>query len=389
MIEDHFWVVFVDPDNRVMNEDGHFLKRESANLRLPSSEGSQTSALIPWMRYADLEDRYLAAKGAYMKEVLTSPSDITLDIVWDGDGANTNAALTVFRHFDSATVVKGFVGDAPKTAWLIEYPLLERIHYLLVAGFDVYGNVGHQLNSRLYMDFLRMEGEFNFITLLPADARVPTREHWYRGASHRVKGYIYGDRISFDVDSGIPYGGGDPQTELFVLLREHLGPALDRSYALEAVGDEAITSSLEALAALEGSRLAWLPESAFLTITGHPDGADMSFSLLRNTGHSNVSHLFSEAREILPDENTLTVARGFVGAYPNAFYRVERTELAAFVEAVRSLQSESDYAALVDRFGVRRGDPGFWAHSDGIHAASAGSRPVEAGLFDYNRLENR
>ena len=103
-------------------------------------------------------------------------------MIWDGDGRNDNAGLTIFRHFDSASVVKGMVGGSPKTAWVIGYPLLERIHYLLVADYDVYGNVGHQLNSRLYMDFLRMEGEFNFLSFPSAfsahcDARpvVPRR----------------------------------------------------------------------------------------------------------------------------------------------------------------------------------------------------------------------
>ena len=112
-----------------------------------------------------------------------------LDLVWDGDGHNDNAALTVFRHNDSATVVKGFVGQQPKTAWLINYSLLERIHYLLVAGFDVFGNVGHQLETRLYMDFLRMEGEQNFLLyLLPKNARLQLRNFWYREATCQCEG---------------------------------------------------------------------------------------------------------------------------------------------------------------------------------------------------------
>ena len=92
--------------------------------------------------------------------------------IWDGNGNNDNAALTIFRHFDTASVVKGFVGDIPKTAWVITYPLLERIHYLLVAGFDVYGSASHQLTSRLYMDFLRMDGEFNFLMYMPPKTRA-------------------------------------------------------------------------------------------------------------------------------------------------------------------------------------------------------------------------
>ena len=389
VIEDQFWVVFTDPDNKVMNEDAHFYYRESDNLRLPSSEGSEARVLAPWLRYSKLEDKYLAAKGTHMKKALTRPADITLDIIWDGDGENTNAALTVFRHFDSATVLKGFVGDVPKTAWLIEYPLLERIHYLLVAGFDVYGNAGHQLNSRLYMDFLRMEGEFNFLTLLPKDVRVPERDFWYRGARQSVKEYIYGKRISFDVDSGIPFESDDPKAELFELLRRHLGAALDESRNIDRGQDAFVTEELGRLAAVQGKSLDWLPESGFLTITGMPDGPDARFTLLRNTGHSNVSHVFAEKKALLPEEDTLTVAVGLVGAYPNALYRVDRNQLPELVTAISTLESDADYAAFVDRFGVRRSDPAFWEHSDDLFAAFETLSPVDAGRFDYNRLENR
>jgi hypothetical protein len=80
---------------------------------------------------------------------------------------------------------------------------------------------------------------------------------------------------------------------------------------------------------------------------------------------------------------------GLVGAYPNAFYRVDRKQLPDLVTAISTLASEADYAALVDRFGVRRSDPAFWAHSDDLFAAFETLSPVEAGRFDYNRLENR
>lgn len=389
VIEDRFWVVFVDPDNRVMNEDAHFLDRESENLRLPSSEGSHTTALIPWLRYSELENRYLAAKGAHMRNVLTSPADIDLDVVWDGGGVNTNAALTVFRHFDSATVVKGFVGDTPKTAWLIEYPLLERIHYLLVAGFDVYGNVGHQLNSRLYMDFLRMEGEFNFLTLLPKSSRERYRDHWYRGSSERVKGYVYGDRINFDVDSGIPFASADPMSELFTLLRGHLGAALDDSLDVAHDGDTLVAHELRRLATVRGTAVNRLPETLFLTVSAMSGAPDAHYTLLRDVGHSNVSHLFSESQQLLPEEDTLTVARGFVGAYPNAFLRVRRERLSSLVDAILALAGESDYEALLDDYGVRRSHPAFWSHSDALFAAYERLAPVQAGRFDYNRLENR
>lgn len=389
VIEDQFWVVFVNPDGARMDEGAHFLNKESDNLRLPTSEGSDSTAIVAWLRYSALEGNYLVAKRSYMDKVFTDPSKITLDIVWDGGRRNTNAALTVFRHFDNATVVKGFVGATPKTAWLIDYPLLERIHYLLVAGFDVYGNAGLQLNARLYMDFLRMEGEFNFLTLLPKNVRIPERDYWYRGADDRVKAYVYGDRISFDVDSGIAYQSDDPMPELFDLLRRRLGPALDESRD-PAFGEDAfVADQLGRLAATQGKSLNWLPESGFLTITGMPGGADAQFTLIRNTGHSNVSHMIGEHQEILPGEDTLTVVNGFLGAYPNAFYRVHRSQLPELVTAINSFQNQEDYAAFMDRFGVRRSDPQFWAHSDNLFAAFQSLSPVAASRFDYNRLENR
>ena len=84
-----------------------------------------------------------------------------------------------------ATIVEPPPPDLPPEARgriVIGYTLFERIYYLLVAGYDVFGNVGHQLNSRLYMDFMRMEGEFNFLVLLPQGIRQTTAESWYQGA---------------------------------------------------------------------------------------------------------------------------------------------------------------------------------------------------------------
>ena len=47
------------------------------------------------------------------------------------------------------------------------------------------------------------------------------------------------------------------------------------------------------------------------------------------------------------------------------------------------------FDALCARFCVRRTAPGFWAFSDRMHEAHARAQPVEGGLFDLNRLEDR
>lgn len=386
VIDEHFWIVFVNPNSTPLDATAQFLEQEQRNLRMPTEKQSNATALTNWLEYSRLEKNYLAGKVQFIQEQLSTPEAISLDLIWDGDGWNDNAALTVFRHLDNATVVKGFVGEEPKTLVLLNYALLERIHYLLVAGYDIYGNIGHQLNSRLYMDFLRMEGELDFLTLLPERTRVEEWKYWYRDASREIEdfGKVYNQRINRE--TSIQYRTPHHKSELIGMLRERLAPVLHAPYALETIGDTRVRQQLERLSRIQGQSVSWLPQNAILSISGSDDQV---LTLIHNNGLSNVSHLFFEQKRRLPEEDTLTVAQGFLGAYPNAFYHVEDSKLEDFVNAVEHLGSEEDYQTLVSRFGVRRNDPDFWKHSDALRIAYHNKFPIEAGLLDYNRMENR
>ncbi|MEC5384616.1 fatty acid cis/trans isomerase [Uliginosibacterium sp. H3] len=388
VINDHFWVFFLNPD--FLNEsDASFLQRESRNLTLPSENESNSLVLTPWLRYARQEQSFLEAKSAYYEERLNTPDKVSLDMVWNGDGTNPNASLTVYRHFDSATVLKGLQGEMPKTAWVMGYSLLERIHYLLVAGYDVYGNVGHQLNTRLYMDFLRMESEFNFMVMLPRASRVAVRDAWYREASSDVKDLVYGKYAHFNRESGIAYPADrPPASALMDMLKQRLAPVGRYEYDIDKLGDADLKRSLRDLASVRGEALAWMPEAALLRVES-PGQPTRTFSLLRNTAHTNITYLLREGKTLVPAENSMDVLTGIATAYPNAFYRVQSSDLPAFATAVRGLSSTKDYAALVNRFGVRRTNPRFWELSDAINADYVNSHPIEAGWLDYNRLENR
>ena len=383
VINDHFWVMFDQPDARGAELEAAFLARELGNLRLPAE--ADGTALLKWRRYAALEASYVKAKSEALRSA--HGAGPTLDALWNGDGRNPNAALTVMRHFDSASVVQGLLGEQPQTVMLIGYPLLERIHYLLVAGFDVYGNVAHQLSTRLYMDFLRMEGEMNFFALLPLASRQAVHDRWYRGADRESIAQLWDTRAYFPRETGVRYASADPLAELYAMMKKHVARVASPRHALAASGlAGAPLRELERLAALRGRALAHLPEAAILTVRA---GREHHFSLIANRGHSNVAELFDEAERRLPDEDGLLVANGFIPAYPNAFFVVGAAELPQFVDAVSRLGSEADYAALLDRWGLRRTDARFWAHSDALHLAWRRSAPREAGLFDYNRFENR
>jgi hypothetical protein len=163
---------------------------------------------------------------------------------------------------------------------------------------------------------------------------------------------------------------------------------LSPRFDLASVPDAGLRQSLQTLSALRGSSLAWLPEAVVLRIDD-PRQAPRYFSVLRNTAHANVAHLIESRDELLPAEHTLTVVPGFIGAYPNAILHATPADLPALTAAIAGLAAESDYRALADRFVIRRTDPTFWAASDALAEAYKRWSPLEAGLLDFNRLENR
>lgn len=387
VINDHFWVFFQAPETLIEN-DADFLARESRNLDMPTGEQSNAMILSPLLRYSRQEERFLQAKSAYLEARFQRPEEVTEKLVWNGDGHNPNAALTIYRHFDNATVLKGLVGGKPKTAWIINYSLLERVHYLLTAGYDVFGNLGHQLNTRLYMDFLRMEGEFNFIAMLPQERRPGVRDFWYRDASQNVKDHVYGKYAYFRRETGLTFrGAGRPEHELMDMLASHIGPALSHRYALHTLAEAPLRQALQALGQVSGPSLGWMPEASILRIED-PGRPAQNFTLLRNTAHRNITMLLREDKAILPAEFTLDVLPGFASAYPNAYYRLSRQDLGEFTRRVSQLGKAADYRALFERFGVRRTAPDFWALNDALTADYLRSAPIEGGILDLNRFEN-
>lgn len=393
VINDHFWVVFSDPAMMEKYNVDDLLAEQQYHLSLPAEK--QSNAFTPitgWLHYSRLESEYLKAKRKALAPILKGQDLLTLDALWDGDGHNPNAALTVFRHFDSSTVTKGLVGDVPKTAWVIGYPLLERIHYLLVAGFDVYGNVGHQLLTRLYMDFLRMEGENNFLTFLPRETAEQQLDFWYRGQESAVDSFLQELHGRVNETSGIEFKTTNPKREFFELLFSEWDKKVIRPDPINFLSPtetaSGYISDLQRLSKVAGWPLQHLPEMSLLKLTTG-EGEVKLISLVRNRAHSNVAHLFGEKERYIPEEQTLSVVEGVVGAYPNAFYAINEGQLPDFVAAVAGLDSEQAYYQLLSQYGVRRTDPGFWDYSDSIHEAYIKSEPIDAGFLDYNRLENR
>ncbi|WP_105258473.1 fatty acid cis/trans isomerase [Pseudoalteromonas sp. T1lg88] len=383
VINDQFWVAFVDPQFIGAEQFEQFLERHEDTLDMPAQEQSNALPISSWVKYAAKQSEFLEAKAALANEVFADGQHLTPDLLWQGEGYNDNAALTIFRHFNSATVVKGWVGEAPKTAWILDYSLFERIHYLLVAGFDVYGNVGHQLLTRLYMDFLRMEGEDNFLSLLPLEERAQLRAHWYRRSPKSLVEFLKDSDIRFTQPSGISYSSDDMQQELYHKLAAKLEPVLSKRYDYRQAPEV-----LQRLNALDSKAVNLLPQVSYILV-GDKESEYQAYTLVHHNAHYNISSLLREEAQRAYDEDKALVVPGFIGDYPEALWVLSEEQLTAFVQGLEQVRNEQQYRALKSLFAVRRSDPDFWRYSDLLHQVSKRYRGIEYGLFDYNRLENR
>ncbi|WP_434763262.1 fatty acid cis/trans isomerase [Vibrio fortis] len=389
VINDRFWVVFVDPDKADLPEINDFYASQKDNLKLPGELESNTLPVTNWVKYSKQQARYLDGKSEFTNRWFKNGENLTMNVIWDGGGTNPNAALTVFRHFDSASVVQGLVGTQPKTAWVLDYALLERIHYLLVAGFDVYGNFGHQLMTRMFMDFLRLEGESNFLTLLPKDVRHEEHSSWYQNQNTQLSDFLQRNIAPFDQPSSVVYKTDNPKAELFDMLEEKLKPILNDRYKIVDTGfapkHEALLRQVDSI---KGEGLQYVPQLVMMMIKAQ-SGEEQLFTMIHNNSHTNISSLFNEESNRDYENDDLTLVRGVVGSYPAAFLELDEEQIPQLVSMLQAIETEEDYVALLDKFAVRRSSSDFWPFSDRVHQWYQQNQPIEFGLLDYNRFENR
>jgi fatty acid cis/trans isomerase CTI len=402
VINDHFFVAFTNPEKDTISNDSEFLSSASDFLRLPSERKSNIRILAAWLAYRNLQKQYLALRNQHLKASDPEDNGREMAYIWNGDGANDNALLTVFRHFDSASVVKGFIGKMPRTGWVIDYPLFERIHYLLVAGFNVYGNVGHQAETRIYMDYLRMEAESNFLSFLPVDSREAIWESWYTDARDEATDYLVSQFYGLEYGTEIDFQTSNPKDEFFNKLLAHVGPATNQHDHLNRCPDAGCIHENEMknigqleqeadrqimrLGAMRGEKLQVLPDVAFLHVVMGTMEKDLNYTIIRNKALSNNSMMFREDHRRRLEDDTLTIVKGYVGSYPNAFYRIPMKELESAVDEYLAIKDAVGYYMLGQKYSIQRNNPEFWKESDWHYHTFLEQEPIEGGVFDMYRF---
>jgi len=402
VIDDHFYVLFQDPDADLSVTDPAYLERVQPYLVLTREEGRLVTLGPDWEYRKHERNEYIRLRGKYYREY--QPEGVSLDDIWDGEGTNTNAALTVFRHFDNASVVKGFVGAVPKTLWVMDYPMLERTYYELVVNFNVFGTAAHQAETRLYFDLIRSGGENNFVHFMPPEVRSAMRNAWYQGSEAQLKIKNSHVIVNEDLPVQIAYRTSDPKAEFVSLIAARLksaaGPAdaLNRCTQPPCYRSDASTAerqaetSLQSLASKPVSLDAmgfidFMPDVSFIRVsTGKPD-QDLAYTLVRNKMHTNVAFMLDEEKRREPEKDTLTVYRGLLGSYPNFMFNVPLGSIESFSAAVHAVRSREQFMALVSRYGLSRTHPQIWSNFHWFVDYMRRNNPVEAGIYDLNRYK--
>jgi hypothetical protein len=388
VIEDRFFVSFLDPDHDLSITDPDFLVKALPELELPAANASSFIPGELYLAFAHKQRKYLEERNAFYAAADPKRLGPTLGWIWDGDGRNTNAELTVFRNYDNATVVRGFVGAAPKTAWVMDYPIFERIYYDLVAGFNVYGSLTEQVSTRLYMDHLRMQSENLFLSFLPADKRESLRASWYVDATHSVDYRVVDKLYGLDRGTQIPFTTADPMAQLFAKIVARSATVAGQP-GKGTPNERAAEVQLRRLAAVKGPWVPLMPEVSLLRVRVDATGTqDLVYSLIRDTAHTNVAFMFGEGSRLVPADDTLTVVRGPFGSYPNFFLSVDASELTSFVDHLLAAKYDADIEHVVDHYGVRRTDPRFWQTSDWLREDLKKRDPIGAGIYDLDRYLN-
>ena len=439
-IDEQFYVLFMKPDSDLMVRNPRFVTASSPYLYLPAYKGSnQLAGVKAALQQRDTRNHYRKLRDKeYGKQF---PHGYGVDDIWTGqDGsyatdpavANPNAALTVFRHQDSASVEKGLVGATSKTVFVLDYSIFERIYYNLVVGFDVYGNAGHQVQTRLYMSYTKMEAEENFLAFLPAGVRQRMRRSWYFPSQNIVEKFDkkHGDMIagSFPL-LGLEKGNRVQMTPWNEESYDKLGPieklTILRNYRRELIGkfktqlgsalvdnnqlnpDKSLNSKVqdvrigntETLSEFEQglTKLSDMPAlgspwvlkmpSAAIILVESPEGPAL-YTLVRNKEHLNIAWLTHEKDRRNEAADTVIFYKGVLASYPNYIFHFDVKQGKAFLEAMMAIKDHATFEAWSRKFGSPRSGPGsekFWPTSDRVHQVFQQKNPLEYGILDYNR----
>ncbi len=442
-VQDQFFVFFLSPEANKKLITPEVLKEYS----FPARYGEETGFKIISALTQQAENRNKSRVELNINLKKYYERGLPLEAIWDGDRenkknnqiltpSNNNAVLTIFRHNDSASIVRGPAGDLPKTAFVMDYATFERMAYNLVINFDVFGSLGHMMLTRAYMDLIRTDAENLYLSFLPTKQRFKLKKHWYNDSKSKSDiGKIEKDSLNIimrtllekakltqtqmevfyregeltDIDQNrIPFKESYEKPELahLDLIKEILFHRLSPEtigkedalnwFKLKSVKpkNEIEKKLSELTREVKNQKIPFLhhfPELSMLVL-GSSDIEGRKhyhqfYSLLLNRQFNSISLMAGEDFRRMPEEESLSLFPKVIGYYPNQFFYVEDSQDAVnlFVDRALSIKTFDDYKQFLDIYGINRMNPEIWNIYDYIVAQYQVQDPVDAGYLDLSR----
>jgi len=379
----------------------HFLKTVRANHAYQAAFEKQLRLNLQKM----VATKYRTNPGLSLLDLWTGVDPKTNEV-------NPNAWLSITRHEKSATVQFGPEGGKPQSIWIMSYSNFERLYYNLVASFQVWGSLPHKLATWRHMSYVRLEGEDLAISLLPVDQREEVRRWFTHGlggiandrffplqstlspartdsdkwinagnASDTVAGFIQELRIRYNDVVKAGKTGDDLVTAEQAAFEKHLLALQNRS-----------EFSFERPDVVDKTQVypQYLPNISYVRVEG-PNGQFWVYTLLANRGYKSHTIVILENPEREPARDTLSVYRGFVGAYPNLFLDVPAGLRDRFAADIAAIRTDRDWRRFRAQYAVKRNEQRVWEMFDWFQAWKTqrhpGVDPVEQGVSDLSQYQ--
>ncbi len=415
VVRDHFWLLFLDPEYDLTVQYPGVLQTNKTLLKMPLVEDNDFKRKLALLskKYRKKSTKYVKKRREfYTSHYRYKPLD--QNAIWTGRKITKidkplhpgTPLLTVFRHFDSASVHAGPLGNLPRTLWVMDYPLVERIYYSLVAGFNVYGTKVHQASTRIYMDELRQEAETYFLDFMPLADREAMMQNWYGEMDIKQTSIAYEHS---ELEPGVDFQTVSPKREFIEdLVNNHFIPeseiSFDDNYLKAGEQHPGIPLKFKTMRDyIQGFRAVSKAGTSFFSKVSDHDANlayvrivvdkeeknDIYLSMIVNRWHDDVTSLYGEELRLDPHKDSAVFIKDFVGSYPNYFFEVKLSELHTFLELLRDYDGKKNSIMALSKFGINRASDNFWQVYDRFQNRFLESDPVHAGLFDLNRYYHK
>lgn len=376
-VKDQFWALFLDP--------AHDPSVQEPLLGLNSPEGLMD-------RSPTGNTTYLNAFAKTMSRL--TPEGWSLDAVWDGDGENRNAWLTVLRHETNVSVLKGARGGLPRTLWLMSYAGFERMYYDAVAGFAYWSGDPSKLETLFFFNLLRQDFEDHFLLLLPARYREALRDDWTQGIGQLALTMI--PFVGGDQPSRVTVPGVAPLKEIVARLAERAGPAVT---GLPDPLNPSVKSKVDLTAPMRGfddferaissmtvldhrPYLPFMPSVTVLRLTH--GGEPRVYSLVVNHAYASQYLLLFQDAAALPEQDTMSVYPNLANGFPNLFVDLDLDRAPGFLKDLAAVSTENGWGRFETEYAILRNSPKFWPFYDWLNDWNFSSRGDDAGWLDLS-----